>query len=166
MNFSMANISRKHTAFVITIISILTFGIVAALAIVPREDSTTPIAEPSEAPRVPQLCTEPAAEGLIELHGEVRPNMPFITAMLSAGIARPIADTIRKHLEHVDFNFRACRPGQSFTAQIDSSGLLHAFRYNASRLHSYWILPDEEGALYARTWETPVERELRSIEGH
>ncbi|MBR9977499.1 MAG: M23 family metallopeptidase, partial [Bacteroidetes bacterium] len=113
-----------------------------------------------------QLCTEPAAEGLIELHGEVRPNMPFITAMLSAGITRPMADTIRKHLDHVDFNFRACRPGQSFTAQIDSSGFLHAFRYNASRLRSYWILPDEEGALYARTWETPVERELRSIEGH
>jgi murein DD-endopeptidase MepM/ murein hydrolase activator NlpD len=91
--------------------------------------------------------------------------MPFITAMLSAGIDRATADTIQKHLEEVAFDFRACRPGQNFIAQVDSAGMLRAFRYDTDRLHSYWILPDDDGALQARTWETPVESELLSIEG-
>ncbi|MCB2204924.1 M23 family metallopeptidase [bacterium] len=117
------------------------------------------------APVAPTMAEDPAGMGLEEFRGRIEPNMPFVTAMLGAGIARPVADTIQKHLTDVDFNFRMCRPGQTFTAQVDSAGLLYAFRYDSDRLHSYWIRRDSTFHLHASTWETPVETELLSIEG-
>lgn len=165
MRISLTNLSTRHKVFVLAVIGVLTLGVVLTVLWGPRSKTPVPRAEKQRGPEVPQLVAEPETEGLIELHGEVRPNMPFITAMLSAGIDRAVADTIQKHLERVAFDFRGCRPGQSFTAQVDSSGRLHAFRYDTDRLHSYWILPDDDGALKARKWETPVESELLSIEG-
>jgi murein DD-endopeptidase MepM/ murein hydrolase activator NlpD len=165
MRISLANISTRHKILVFTVVGMLTLSIVLSLALEPRAESSAPRTAAKAGPSLPQLVADPDAAGLIELRGEVRPNMPFITAMLSAGIERAVADTIQKHLERVDFDFRQCRPGQSFTAQIDSAGMLQAFRYDTDRLHSYWILPDDEGTLRARTWETPVENELLSIEG-
>jgi murein DD-endopeptidase MepM/ murein hydrolase activator NlpD len=102
---------------------------------------------------------------LTEYSGTIQPDMPFVLAMLGAGISRPVADTIQKHLDSVDFNFRMCKPGQTFTAQIDSAGDLFAFRYVSDRLHSYWICRDSSSLLSARTWEIPVKSELLSIEG-
>ncbi len=113
----------------------------------------------------PALAAEPGDLGLQEYRGEIRPNMPFITAMLDAGISRPVADTIQKYLASVDFNFRTCRPGQQFAAQVDSAGTLYAFRYDSDRLHSYWVNRDSSDLLQASIWETPVDTELLSIEG-
>lgn len=165
MQISLANLSNRHKIFVLAVVGVLTLSIVLAVALAPSADAPAPRARKAEGPVVPQLVTGAEAEGLIELRGEVRPNMPFITAMLSAGIDRAAADTIQKHLESVDFNFGQCRPGQRFTAQVDSAGALQAFRYDTDRLHSYWILPDDSGTLSARTWETPVQSDLLSIEG-
>ncbi|MFZ1731711.1 MAG: M23 family metallopeptidase [Bacteroidota bacterium] len=165
MQISLANLSTRHKIFVLAVIGVLALSIVLAIGLGPRDKAPVRHANLETGPVMPQLVAKPEAEGLIELRGEVRPNMPFITAMLSAGIGRVVADTIQKHLESVAFDFRQCRPGQSFTAQVDSSGTLHAFRYDTDRLHSYWILPDDGGALQARKWETPVQSELLSIEG-
>lgn len=165
MRISLANISNRHKILVLTVVGLVTLGIVMTVAWTPRANAPAPRMRVAKGPVMPQLVAEPASEGLIELRGEVRPNMPFITAMLSAGIDRAAADTIQKHLEDVAFDFTQCRPGQCFTAQVDSTGMLRAFRYDTDRLHSYWILRDDEGALKARTWETPVTSELLSIEG-
>lgn len=113
----------------------------------------------------PALAPDPGENGLEEFRGEIKPNMPFVTAMLDAGIARPVADTIQKYLATVDFNFRLCRPGQQFAAQVDSAGALFAFRYDSDRLHSYWVHRDSSDLLQASIWETPVDTELLSIEG-
>lgn len=120
--------------------------------------------DPADIP--PVLVADPSAHGLVQYDGTVKPHMPFISAMLAAGIARPVADTIQKHLETLSFDFRMCRPGQTFTAQVDSAGALHTFSYVSDRLHSYWIYRDSTGTLQARTWEIPVESELLSIEGN
>ncbi|MBE0644796.1 MAG: M23 family metallopeptidase [Bacteroidetes bacterium] len=165
MQISLANLSNRHKIFVLAVVGAMVLAIVLSVALAPGPDTPPTHARKAVGPRMPQLVAEPESEGLIELRGEVRPNMPFITAMLSAGIDRAVADTIQKHLESVAFDFRSCRPGQSFTAQVDSAGALRAFRYDTDRLHSYWILPDDDGALEARTWETPVESDLLSIEG-
>lgn len=165
MQISLANLPTRHKILAAALVGVLTLAIVLAMALAPRGEAPRPRAVKEEGPPVPRLVSGDAAAGLIELRGEVRPKMPFITAMLSAGIDRAVADTIQKHLEGVAFDFRACRPGQSFTAQIDSAGALQAFRYDTDRLHSVWILPNDEGTLEARTWKTPVESELLSIEG-
>jgi murein DD-endopeptidase MepM/ murein hydrolase activator NlpD len=129
-------------------------------------------AEPSTAPQpvveaefIPSLIPDPEAHGVREFAGEIGQNMPFVTAILGAGIDRPVADTIQKYLTSVDFNFRLCRPGQQFVAQVDSAGALQAFRYDSDRLHSYWIYRDSSAALQSRLWEIPVDSELLSIEG-
>ncbi|MDX9760275.1 MAG: M23 family metallopeptidase [Bacteroidota bacterium] len=166
MRISLANLPTRHKLLVFSVITVLTAAMVLALAFAPRGDA--PVSRKTrvaEGPTVPQLVTGSAARRLVELRGEVRPNMPFITAMLSAGIERTVADTIQKHLGSVAFDFGQCRPGQRFTAQVDSTGALRAFRYDTDRLHSYWILPNDAGLLEARTWKTPVRRALLSIEG-
>ena len=165
MQISLANLPTRHKILAGGLVGLLTLAIVLAVVLAPQAEAPRPRAQAEEQPAVPQLVTDATAKGLIELRGEVRPNMPFITAMLSAGIDRAVADTIQKHLATVAFDFRSCRPGQSFAAQVDSSGTLQAFRYDTDRLHSVWILPNDEGTLEARTWETPVESALLSIEG-
>jgi murein DD-endopeptidase MepM/ murein hydrolase activator NlpD len=119
-----------------------------------------------EAPLVgPALSSDPHRSGLREFPGRVGEGQPFVTALLQAGLDRAICDTIQRHFEAVDFNFRQCMPGQTFVAQIDSSGALHAFRYDAHRLLSWWITRDTVGLLYAQRWEVPVETQIVSVEG-
>lgn len=154
-------IAAVATAVVLLIISVaVIWAVTETPAAAPRQPEIT------AAPAPPTLAADPEALGLAQFDGTVKPNMPFITAMLDAGIDRTVADTIQKHLATVDFDFRMCRPGQTFTAQVDSAGALYAFHYATDRLHSYWIDRDSSDMLRARKWETPVDTELLSIEGN
>lgn len=124
-----------------------------------------PVAPVSTAPAMPRLADDPAKYGLEEFSGRIGQGQPFVTALLDAGIEREICDTIQKHLEAAEFNFRQCLPGQTFTAHVDSSGALRAFRYDVGRLLSYWITRDGGNMLKPSRWETPVTTELVAVEG-
>lgn len=154
--------TRSLTSFSRRGIAALLLAVLLTACNAPQDSEPVEVV-PEEVP--PSLAEDPAQLGLTEFSGSIQPDMPFVTAMLGAGISRPVADTIQKHLEAVEFNFRRCRPGQTFTAQVDSAGALYAFRYDTDRLHSYWICRDSMEILEARTWEIPVDTELLSIEG-
>ena len=115
--------------------------------------------------RVPALFSNPEEFGLTELSGSIAPGMPFRSALLESGLSPEVSDSIQRHLETVDFDFRRCIPGQQFTAQVDSCGQLQVFAYRYDRLSSYWVCRDTCGFLTARRWETPVAVDTVSIEG-
>ncbi len=157
--------SQKHryaavvAAVLLAVTTVTIWTLSESAAVSTKHAGATPVPAP------PALAENPEALGLQHYEGSIKPRMPFIAAMLDAGIERPVADTIQKHLGTVEFDFRKCRPGQTFIAQVDSTGRLYAFNYVTNRLHSYWISRDSSDMLRASTWETPVETELLSIEG-
>jgi len=158
---------RRDKAILFSSVLLLVFVFAGARYMLLESPEVTDAAlhEPEVTDFIPALTVDPEQHGLEELHGVISPQQPFVTALLSADIPHNLADTIRRHLEAVAFNFRHCLPGQRFAAQIDTAGDLHVFRYELDRLRSYWVFREQGGELSARVWQTPVETELQSIEG-
>jgi len=159
-------IFRRYSSILFILFLLVVFG--GSAYFLTTKPVSPALARPQDAPdslSVPCLIDDPEIHGLAEFTGKVANGSPFRRALLDAGIDETACDTIQSQLERVGFEFRTCKPGQWFTAQLDSANALHTFVYTVDLRTSYWIRRDNDGSLHAERFTLPVKTELVNVKG-
>jgi len=135
---------------------------VAALA-VPLKAAPPPVVplvkhEPRKTQAAPWRIRDGASEpGLRKLSGSIG-NGPFLSALSTAGVGRREAYRVLNAFTGVK-NLNRCRPRDTWSALLESSGRLVAFEYSAGEDDVYQAREEKPGQLVARQLDLQIARQ-------